>query len=302
MFTFTSDYFKIDRDQISGFQTLICYLGASSFTTLLNNPLTVYRQIIQQSSSDPIVANSTAKKLFTKSPLYVGLSGLSPRLFGLIVKKLPIYGTLSSLLYFRNEQEKVSFFTSIYFGIIGSIIINPLRFIEKQQRSLFLLNGKKVSIRDIYIQCKFQNFIPLYRGLLPHCAHSLLSSIFGIYLQPVLQKYFANNFQNQYRFQSNFLSSCCVSPIYVIVSNPFIRIETIMQTSCVKSPKTSFVKAIEYLNNDYKQFGIKALFRGQGIGIVKAIFTLSIFHEVRMMISNFCKERNNLLLNYRNYE
>ena len=43
---------------------------------------------------------------------------------------------------------------------------------------------------------------------------------------------------------------------------------------------------------DMRQFGLSGIFRGQGIGIAKAIVSLTLFHEGRMWLTKLLKERN----------
>ncbi len=43
---------------------------------------------------------------------------------------------------------------------------------------------------------------------------------------------------------------------------------------------------------DMSKFGLAGVFRGQGIGIAKAIVSLTLFHEGRMWLTTKLKERN----------
>ncbi len=43
---------------------------------------------------------------------------------------------------------------------------------------------------------------------------------------------------------------------------------------------------------DMAQFGVKGVFRGQGIGIVKAVVSLTLFHEGRMAIARHFRATN----------
>ena len=40
------------------------------------------------------------------------------------------------------------------------------------------------------------------------------------------------------------------------------------------------------------KFGMAGIFRGQGIGIVKAIISLSLFHEGRLFLTDVFKKYN----------
>ena len=43
---------------------------------------------------------------------------------------------------------------------------------------------------------------------------------------------------------------------------------------------------------DSKKFGMRCVFRGQGLGMAKAIISLSMFHEGRMYLINYFKNSN----------
>ena len=77
-----------------------------------------------------------------------------------------------------------------------------------------------------------------------------------------------------------------MSPIYVVVTNPLSRLEVIMQTNSIKGGSISTVAAIKEMGADMAKFGLAGVFRGQGIGIFKAIISLSLFHEGRLFITD----------------
>ena len=83
-----------------------------------------------------------------------------------------------------------------------------------------------------------------------------------------------------------------VSPIYVIVTNPLSRLEVIMQTNSIKGNSISFPAAVKEMATDMATFGLRGIFRGQGIGIAKAIVSLTLFHEGRMMLARNLKDYN----------
>ena len=72
-----------------------------------------------------------------QSPVTVGFSEVSPRLFGILVKKFPVYGILSTVCYVRNEKEVIRPTFTMIAEILSASIINLIQFIEKQQRSSF---------------------------------------------------------------------------------------------------------------------------------------------------------------------
>ena len=91
---------------------------------------------------------------------------------------------------------------------------------------------------------------------------------------------------------ANLIASAIVSPIYVVVTNPLSRLEVIMQTNSIKGNSISVFAAIKEITTDMATFGLKGVFRGQGIGIAKAIVSLSLFHEGRMWLSGMTKSYN----------
>ena len=49
LYSMNSDYFnKINKNGLTQFQTLIAYLGGSAYQTVIDNPITAYRQLVQQ--------------------------------------------------------------------------------------------------------------------------------------------------------------------------------------------------------------------------------------------------------------
>ena len=46
---FSNNYFTVNKDtKISPFQTMCAYMGGSAFQTVVDNPITAYRQLVQQ--------------------------------------------------------------------------------------------------------------------------------------------------------------------------------------------------------------------------------------------------------------
>jgi hypothetical protein len=83
-----------------------------------------------------------------------------------------------------------------------------------------------------------------------------------------------------------------VSPIYVVVTNPLSRLEVIMQTSSMQNKGITTMEAVAEMAADMSKFGLAGVFRGQGIGIAKAIVSLTLFHEGRLWLTRVLKERN----------
>jgi len=125
--------------------------------------------------------------------------------------------------------------------------------------------------------------------------HSLASAVLGLVGQPRLQKYVQKELGASGMFGSsatNLVASAIVSPIYVVVTNPLSRLEVIMQTNSITGKSISTIEAIRELGTDMAKFGLTGVFRGQGIGIAKAIVSLTLFHEGRIFLGNQFKERN----------
>ena len=83
-----------------------------------------------------------------------------------------------------------------------------------------------------------------------------------------------------------------MSPIYVLATNPLSRLEVIMQTNSLTGKSISTVEAVKEMFADMTKFGLAGVFRGQGIGIAKAIVSLTLFHEGRIWIGNQFKAHN----------
>merc|ERR1719326_2350319 len=138
-------------------------------------------------------------------------------------------------------------------------------------------------------------FMPLFRGTIPLMGHSLASAVLGLVGQPRLQKFIQKEVGTRSSLGSsatNLVASAVVSPIYVIVTNPLSRLEVIMQTNSIKGKSISTFEACGEMLADMRKFGLAGVFRGQGIGIAKAIVSLTLFHEGRMFLANQLKERN----------
>jgi hypothetical protein len=142
------------------------------------------------------------------------------------------------------------------------------------------------------------NYKPLFRGTYPLMGHSFASAILGLVGQPKLQKkvetYIGTN-SSLGQSACNLISSSIVSPIYVFVTNPLSRLEVIMQTSSMSGKSIGTMEACKELGKDMAQNGMKGVFRGQGIGLAKAIVSLTLFHEGRIFLTRQTKEYNGTL-------
>ena len=304
MIFFSNDYFKVNKNGISQAQTMAAYLGGSAFQTVIDNPVTAYRQLIQQYAKDlngnvvdPKIARKEANAVFKANPINASLSGLTPRLVGVGFKRIPKFGFLLGISYFMDKNNgEVGMLAATGASILSAPFINPIRMIEKQQRAFFKTTGKQKSIIEILKESKAKNFKPLFRGTTPLMGHSFASATTGLVGQPELQKWIQYKLLNSNsgvsQFGANLISSAVVSPIYVLMTNPLSRLEVIMQTSSINKKSISLSSASKEVIEDSRKFGLRGIFRGQGIGIAKAIVSLSMFHQGRLWLVDWFKYYN----------
>ncbi|CAM9190135.1 unnamed protein product [Ectocarpus fasciculatus] len=300
-FLFDPSYYEVKKNGVSSFQNMAAYLGGSAIQTVGDNPVTAYRQLVQQYAKDslgkavdPKVARQEANSVFIKSPVGASLSGLWPRLIGVLFKRVPKFGFLLGYTAFTGDHGEPGFAAATAASILSAPFINPIRMIEKQQRA-YLKSGKEKAVMEIVKESAAKNFAPLFRGTVPLMGHSLASATLGLVGQPRLQKWVQNQVgahSNLGGSATNLIASAIVSPIYVMVTNPLSRLEVIMQTSSINSKSISVGSAVKEIAVDMKEFGLRGIFRGQGIGIAKAIVSLSLFHEGRMFLARQFKEHN----------
>ena len=65
-----------------------------------------------------------------------------------------------------------------------------------------------------------------------------------------------------------------------------------MQTSSISGKSISLGEAMKEVALDTKRFGLRGMFRGQGIGMVKAVISLTLFHEGRIFLTKQFKNHN----------
>ena len=70
------EYFVVKKHGLSQFQTMVAYLGGSAFQTVMDNPVTAYRQLVQQyakdlkgNAVDPKIATAEARAVFKANPV-----------------------------------------------------------------------------------------------------------------------------------------------------------------------------------------------------------------------------------------
>lgn len=296
------EYNKVGPGNISGFETMLAYLGGSAFQTVVDNPVTAYRQLVQQYAKDlngnlvpAKVAASEAKGVFKANPVGASLSGLGPRIVGVGFKRVPKFGFLLSIQFLGFGGGDVGMVAATGASIASAPFINPIRMIEKQQRAYFKQTGQTKGIMEILREAAAKNYRPLFRGTIPLMGHSLASATTGLVGQPQLQKIIQKELGQKTtldRTMTSLISSSIVSPIYVLITNPLSRLEVIMQTSSITTKSIGVREAVMEVVQDSRKFGLSGVFRGQGIGIAKAILSLTTFHEGRMMCMEYFQNRN----------
>lgn len=286
-------YYEIRANGISPFQNMLAYLGGSAIQTVGDNPVTAYRQLVQQYAKGadgtavaPAVARAEASAVFRASPVAASLSGLLPRLVGVLFKRVPKFGVLLGYTALSGDSDP-GYAAATAASILSAPFINPIRMIEKQQRASLKATGKEQPLAVILKESAAKIFAPLFRGTVPLMGHSLASAVLGLVGQPQLQKWVQKEIGSTGiagASLTNLIASAAVSPIYVVITNPLSRLEVIMQTSAIKGKAIGVFEALGEVARDSAKFGLRGIFRGQGIGIAKAIVSLSLFHEGRMFM------------------
>jgi len=299
---FSGDYFVVQKSGLSQFQAMTAYLGGSAFQTIMDNPVTSYRQLVQQYAKDlngkavdPKIASQEAKAVFRANLVGASMSGVGPRLAGVGFKRIPKFGILLGISFVLGTGENPGVYAATGASILSAPFINPIRMIEKQQRAFFKQTGTTKPIIEILREAAAKQFKPLFRGTIPLMGHSLASALLGLVGQPRLQKYIQEeigNKANMGRTLTGLIASAVVSPIYVVVTNPLSRLEVIMQTSKISGKSISVIEAVKEVGRDSAEFGMRGIFRGQGIGVMKAVISLSLFHEGRHFLQDQFKIYN----------
>jgi hypothetical protein len=295
------EYFIVKKGGLSQFQTMTAYLGGSCFQTIMDNPVTAYRQLVQQYAKDaagkavePKLASAEAKAVFRAHPLGACMSGVGPRLVGVGFKRVPKFGILLGISFLIGDGD-VGMVAATGASILSAPFINPIRMIEKQQRAFFKQTGKTKPIMEILREAAAKQFRPLFRGTIPLMGHSLASATLGLVGQPKLQKYIQGELsQNSSlgRAATGLVASAVVSPIYVFITNPLSRLEVIMQTNSIQGKSISVMEAVKEVGRDSAKFGLRGVFRGQGIGVAKAVISLTLFHEGRLWLQDSFRTYN----------
>lgn len=299
---FDRSHFEVHpKTGVSPFQNMCAYLGGSAIQTVGDNPVTAYRQLVQQYAKDargqmvaPEVAVAQARDVFARAPVTAALSGLWPRLVGVLLKRVPKFGFLLGYGVVVGEGQP-GFAAATAASILSAPFINPVRMVEKQQRAHLKKTGAETSVREILRESAKERFLPLFRGTVPLMGHSFVSAVLGLVGQPRLQARLQTELGTRTTLgssTSNLIASAIVSPIYVVLTNPLSRLEVILQTSAIRGRSIGVAEACREVARDAAQFGLAGAFRGQGIGIAKAIVSLSLFHEGRLGLTRMLRARN----------
>lgn len=121
---------------------------------------------------DPKITRQIANQIFFKHPISASLSGITPRLIGVGIKRVPKFTFFLGYSYLFNEG-KVTMMSATVASILSAPFINPVRMIEKQQRVALKQTGKSKSILSILKESAQYNYRPLFRGTIPLMGHSL---------------------------------------------------------------------------------------------------------------------------------
>ena len=223
-FLFEQSYYEVKKNGLSPFQNMCAYLGGSAIQTVGDNPVTAYRQLVQQYAKDlsgntvsPQVASSEANAVFIRAPISASLSGLWPRLVGVLFKRVPKFGVLLGYTYLSGNTEP-GMQAATAASILSAPFINPVRMIEKQQRAFFKQTGTEKPLMEILKESHAKWHAPLFRGTIPLMGHSLASAVLGLVGQPRLQKFIQKEVGAKTSLggsATNLIASAVVSPIYV---------------------------------------------------------------------------------------
>ena len=123
------------QHKLTEWESFITYIGGSIIQIILDNPITAYRQLIQQYAKDstgniidPKIARQEANKVFIKLPVTTSLSGLTPRLLGASIKSIPKFGSLWLVTALTNQNEnnkkEPTIIAAISSSIFSAYIIN----------------------------------------------------------------------------------------------------------------------------------------------------------------------------------
>ena len=150
------NYFQ-KKNGLYVYQNIISYSLAGITQIIIDNPLSSYRQMLQQYSKDskgnlidPKITTKKTNLFFCKYPFNSITSGLKPRIIGNFYKNVP---KISFIFLFSHLFEELGDSPGIISATLASIlsapIINPMRMIEKQQRNSLKQNGTQKKMMSI---------------------------------------------------------------------------------------------------------------------------------------------------------
>ena len=190
-----SRYFDVQKNGV--LSKTFCVILEVLIQTVGDNPVTAYRQLVQQYAKNakgemvkPEVAVQEARPVFRQSPVSASLSGLTPRMVGVLLKRIPKFGFLLGYTTITGNTGEPGFAAATTASILSAPFINPVRMIEKQQRADMRKTGKERPVMEILEEAQQKNYKPLFRGTVPLMGHSFMSAILGLVGQPQLQRKF----------------------------------------------------------------------------------------------------------------
>ncbi|KAI2504727.1 hypothetical protein MHU86_9744 [Fragilaria crotonensis] len=172
MSLFDDEYFVVKKSGLSQFQAMTAYLGGSCFQTVMDNPITAYRQLVQQYAKD-LNGNVVDPKVARGSLPFSDPIPSKHRFLALVpelsVSVSSVFPNLASswVFPFLGEGESPGFVAATGASILSAPFINPIRMIEKQQRAFFKQTGQTKPIMEILRESAAKNFVPLFRGTVP---------------------------------------------------------------------------------------------------------------------------------------
>ena len=127
----------------------------------------------------PAVAVCDARAVFYFTPFTAALSGLWPRLVGVLLKRVPKFGFLLGYTHLAGHDEPGVGAAAVA-SVLSAGFINPIRMVEKQQRAFLRETGREKPVADILRESASKRFLPLFRGTVPLMGHSLASATTGL--------------------------------------------------------------------------------------------------------------------------
>merc|ERR1712086_872214 len=135
-FLFDDSYYAVHpKSGVSPFQNMCAYLGGSAIQTFGDNPVTAYRQLVQQYAKDaqgntvaPKMASAEAQAVFKANPVGASLSGLVPRMIGVLLKPVSSFSSNFFVILFKSSKILTSFGELTLFHTFTNVPVNECTF------------------------------------------------------------------------------------------------------------------------------------------------------------------------------